>query len=182
MPTDIQAAIDVLYNELEKLENKMIEDHYFTNDQADQLELLVAKAIKFGELVNKRDSQGSNIILRESDIDKALASNPTAVQDLINHVQDTLITKALTRTHGNATKASRILGWNRGTVAKRIKRKTAESSNILFEKHFKTTDHFDQLQKEYPELEIFEMNNGKYELDEVQKEFKNFTLMKKHTV
>lgn len=122
MPTDIQAAVDVLYNELDQLKNKMISDHCFTNDEAEQLEFLVAKAIKYGELVAKRDATGTNIILRESNIDEALDLSPSAVQEVLNHVQDVVISKALVLTRGNATKAAELIGWNRGTFAKRKNR------------------------------------------------------------
>lgn len=122
MPTDIQAAVEVLYNELDQLENKMISDHCFTNEEAEQLGFLVAKAIKYGELVAKRDATSTKIILREFNIDEALDLSPSAVQDVLNHVQDVVISKALVKTRGNATKAAELLGWNRGTFAKRKNR------------------------------------------------------------
>jgi len=122
MPTDIQAAVDVLYNELDQLENQMISAHCLTNDEAEQLEFLVAKAIKYGELVAKRDATGTNIILRESNIDEALGLSPNAVQDVLSHVQDGVNSKALVKTRGNATKAAKLLGWSRSTFAKRKKR------------------------------------------------------------
>lgn len=122
MPTDIQAAVDVLYNELDQLEKQMISNHSFTNDEAEQLERLVAKAIKYGELVAKRDNQGSNIVLHESHIDDALDSSPCAIEDILNHVQNVIISKSLILTHGNVTKAAQLVGWNRGTFAKRKNR------------------------------------------------------------
>jgi uncharacterized protein YlxW (UPF0749 family) len=77
---DIQAAIEVLYNEIEQLKNKIVSDSCLTNQEDEQLEDLITKSIKYGELVNKRDNAGSGVILRVSDIDKAIATGPDAVE------------------------------------------------------------------------------------------------------
>ncbi|MGG2098095.1 helix-turn-helix domain-containing protein [Acinetobacter haemolyticus] len=124
--TNTQAAIDVLYKELDQLENQIISECHLTNEESEQLELLVTKAIKYGELVAKRDSKGMNIVLRESNIDEAIISGSDAVKGVLEHVEFVFISKSLEYTRGNVTKAAEILGWNRGTFNKRRMRGSKE--------------------------------------------------------
>ncbi|OEC90449.1 helix-turn-helix domain-containing protein [Acinetobacter sp. YK3] len=59
-------------------------------------------------------------VLREDDIDQAIQEGKT--KDLIEHLEDIIVQKALTATHGNLTQAAELIGLNRGTLAKRNKR------------------------------------------------------------
>ena len=128
---DIQAAIEVLYNEIEQLKNKIVSDSCLTNQEDEQLEDLITKSINYGELVNKRDNSGSGVILRVSDIDKAIATGPDAVEKVTHHVEFVFISKSLELTHGNMTKAAELVGWNRGTFLKRRRRYyEKEKSNV----------------------------------------------------
>ncbi len=128
---DIQAAIDVLYNEIEQLKNQIVSDSSLTNQEDEQLEDLITKSIKYGELVNKRDNAGSGIILRASDIDNAIATGPDEVTKVIHYVEFVFISKSLELTRGNMTKAAELVGWNRGTFLKRRRRYyEKEKSNV----------------------------------------------------
>jgi len=128
---DIQVAIEVLYNEIEQLKNQIISESCLTNQEDEQLEDLITKSIKYGELVNKRDQAGSGVILRASDIDKAIATGPDAVTKVIHHVEFVFISKSLELTRGNMTKAAELVGWNRGTFLKRRRRYyKKEESNV----------------------------------------------------
>lgn len=126
MPTDVQAAVDVLYNELVQFKNQIISDNSLGTEESEKINSLILKAVMYGELVNKRDSVATGIILRESNIDDALALGQDAVQDVLDHVQNVVITKTLLLTRGNATKAAALLGWNRQTFAKRRKRNSVD--------------------------------------------------------
>ncbi|MGN5762740.1 helix-turn-helix domain-containing protein [Acinetobacter calcoaceticus] len=59
-------------------------------------------------------------VLREDDIDQAIQEGKT--KDLIEHLEDIIVQKALTATHGNLTQAAELISLNRGTLAKRNKR------------------------------------------------------------
>jgi hypothetical protein len=54
---DIQETIDIRYEEIEGLKQNLSEDHYMNPEQEDELEELITKAIKFGELCAKRDAK-----------------------------------------------------------------------------------------------------------------------------
>lgn len=53
---DIQNNIDCLYAEIEELQQEITEGNFMTPDQEEQLELLITKSIKFGELCAQRDA------------------------------------------------------------------------------------------------------------------------------
>ncbi|KYQ83495.1 Fis family transcriptional regulator [Acinetobacter sp. NRRL B-65365] len=59
-------------------------------------------------------------VLREDDIDQAIKEGKT--KNLIEHLEDIIVQKALTATHGNLTQAAELISLNRGTLAKRNKR------------------------------------------------------------
>jgi hypothetical protein len=54
---DIQETIDIRYEEIEGLKQNLSEDHYMNPEQEDELEELITKAIKLGELCAKRDAK-----------------------------------------------------------------------------------------------------------------------------
>ena len=54
---DIQELIDFKYEEIEGLKLNLSEDHHMNPEQEDELEELIAQAIKFGELCAKRDAK-----------------------------------------------------------------------------------------------------------------------------
>lgn len=56
---DIQEIIDFQYQEIEGLKQILSEDHYMNPEQEDELEELIAKSIKFGELCAQRDAKAS---------------------------------------------------------------------------------------------------------------------------
>lgn len=58
---DIQETIDIRYEEIEGLQQKLSEDHYMNPEQEDELEELIAKAIKFGELCAQRDAKAKAV-------------------------------------------------------------------------------------------------------------------------
>ena len=58
---DIQETIDIRYEEMEGLKQNLSEDHYMNPEQEDELEELIAKAIKFGELCAKRDAKAQAV-------------------------------------------------------------------------------------------------------------------------
>ena len=58
---DIQETIDIRYEEIEGLKQNLSEDHYMNPEQEDELEELIAKAIKFGELCAKRDAKAQAV-------------------------------------------------------------------------------------------------------------------------
>ena len=58
---DIQETIDIRYEEIEGLKQKLSEDHYMNPEQEDELEELIAQAIKFGELCAKRDAKAQAV-------------------------------------------------------------------------------------------------------------------------
>ena len=58
---EIQEAIDIRYEEIEGLQQKLTEDHYMNPEQEDELEELIAQAIKFGELCAKRDAKAQAV-------------------------------------------------------------------------------------------------------------------------
>ena len=58
---EIQEAIDIRYEEIEDLQQKLTEDHYMNPEQEDELEELITKAIKFGELCAKRDAKAQAV-------------------------------------------------------------------------------------------------------------------------
>ncbi len=119
---DNQVAMEILYNEIEQLKNQIVSDHCFTNQEDEQLEFLIEKSIKYGELVREQSTIGKGIILRESDIDQAIDAGPNAVKDIQHHVEHVIINKALFRTRGNQAKAADLVGWNRGTFRNRNQR------------------------------------------------------------
>ena len=58
---EIQETIDIRYEEIEGLKQKLSEDHYMNPEQEDELEELIAQAIKFGELCAKRDAKAQAV-------------------------------------------------------------------------------------------------------------------------
>lgn len=58
---DIQETIDIRYEEIEGLKQNLSEDHYMNPEQEDELEELIAQAIKFGELCAKRDAKAQAV-------------------------------------------------------------------------------------------------------------------------
>lgn len=53
---ELQEIIDIQYDQIEGQKQKLSEDHYMNPEQEDELEELIASAIKFGELCAQRDS------------------------------------------------------------------------------------------------------------------------------
>ena len=59
-------------------------------------------------------------VLTECDIEDAIEKGE--VRDLIRHLENVIVQKALIKTHGNITKAAELLQMNRGTFRKIRKR------------------------------------------------------------
>ncbi|MEQ1318988.1 hypothetical protein [Acinetobacter guillouiae] len=53
---ELKEIIDIQYDQIEGQKQKLSEDHYMNPEQEDELEELIASAIKFGELCAQRDS------------------------------------------------------------------------------------------------------------------------------
>lgn len=51
-----QIQIDDLDGEISELKEQIIEENHFSNDEEEQLESLITKAIQFGMLCAKRDA------------------------------------------------------------------------------------------------------------------------------
>ncbi|MGY5392785.1 hypothetical protein [Acinetobacter sp. NigerLNRRAM0016] len=58
---DIQNNIDCLYAEIEELQQEITEGNFMTPDQEEQLELLITKSIKFGELCAQGDAKSQAV-------------------------------------------------------------------------------------------------------------------------
>lgn len=58
---DIQKDIDVLYKEIDALQEEIVEESCMSHDEDDRLELLIAKATKFGELCAQRDAKSQAV-------------------------------------------------------------------------------------------------------------------------
>ena len=58
---DIQETIDIRYEEIEGLKQNLSEDHYMNPEQEGELEELITKAIKCGELCAKRDAKAQAV-------------------------------------------------------------------------------------------------------------------------
>lgn len=59
-------------------------------------------------------------VLTECDIEDAIDNGE--VRDLIRHIKNVIVQKALIKTHGNITKAAELVRMNRGTVRKILER------------------------------------------------------------
>ncbi len=59
-------------------------------------------------------------VLTECDIEDAIDNGE--VKNLIHHLENVIVQKALIKTHGNITKAAELVRMNRGTVRKIIER------------------------------------------------------------
>ena len=66
----------------------------------------------------KGNSMGA--VLTEKDIENAI--NNGEVKYLVQHIENVVIQKALIKTRGNVSKAAELVGMNRGTVRKILKR------------------------------------------------------------
>jgi hypothetical protein len=58
---ELQEIIDIRYEQIEGLQQKLSEDHYMTPDQEEELEQLITQAIKFGELCAQRDAKSQAV-------------------------------------------------------------------------------------------------------------------------
>lgn len=59
-------------------------------------------------------------VLTERNIEDAIDKGE--VRDLIRHLENVIVQKALIKTHGNITKAAELVRMNRGTVRKILER------------------------------------------------------------
>lgn len=59
-------------------------------------------------------------VLTERNIEDAIEKGE--VRDLIRHLENVIVQKALIKTHGNITKAAELVRMNRGTVRKILER------------------------------------------------------------
>lgn len=59
-------------------------------------------------------------VLTECDIEYAIEKGE--VRDLIRHLENVIVQKALIKTRGNITKAAELVRMNRGTVRKILER------------------------------------------------------------
>ncbi|WP_038342264.1 helix-turn-helix domain-containing protein [Acinetobacter sp. A47] len=62
----------------------------------------------------------NSVVFRMSDIDQAIKTGKT--KDLIEHLEDIIVQKALLAAYGNLTRAAAMISINRGTLAKRNNR------------------------------------------------------------
>ena len=97
---DIQETIDIRYEEIEGLKQNLSEDHYMNPEQEDELEELITKAIKFGELCAKRDAKAQAVpegfvLVPKEPTDKTIAhmiNTPIEVNLLCDHA-DTFLSE-----------------------------------------------------------------------------------------
>ena len=66
------------------------------------------------------DFKGSSTVLTEKDIENAIDNGE--VRDLIRHLENVIVQKALIKTRGNISQAAILVKMNRGTVNKIRKR------------------------------------------------------------
>jgi len=62
----------------------------------------------------------TGVILTERNIEDAIDKGE--VRDLIRHLENVIIQKALIKTRGNITQAAMLVNMNRGTVSKILER------------------------------------------------------------
>ena len=55
----------------------------------------------------------NSIVLRESDIDKAISSGVNVTKSLVQHLENVLIEKALIKAKGNQRAAAELIGMSR---------------------------------------------------------------------
>ncbi|WP_336938900.1 helix-turn-helix domain-containing protein [Acinetobacter modestus] len=55
-------------------------------------------------------------VISERDIEQAIANNDT--KELIIHLENVIVQKALIMTRGNVSRAAEMIGMNRGTLSK----------------------------------------------------------------
>lgn len=60
-PLKFQGSAYIRYEEIEGLKQNLSEDHYMNPEQEDELEELITKAIKFGELCAKHDAKAQAV-------------------------------------------------------------------------------------------------------------------------
>ena len=66
--------------------------------------------------------RNDGVVLRESDIEDAILNgNGCANSSLTQHVENTLIKKALVITRGNQTAAAKLIGMSRSKLAYKVK-------------------------------------------------------------
>lgn len=88
---EIQETIDIRYEEIEGLKQNLSENHYMNPEQEDELEELIAKAIKFGELCAQRDAksqvvpEGFLVVSSKELLDLTVAINAV---DLATHTDN----------------------------------------------------------------------------------------------
>ena len=74
----------------------------------------------------------NSIVLRESDIDKAISSGVNVTKSLVQHLENVLIEKALIKAKGNQRAAAELIGMSRTKLGQRARQlakcKTLEKS------------------------------------------------------
>ncbi|AVI32185.1 Fis family transcriptional regulator [Acinetobacter baumannii] len=70
----------------------------------------------------------NGVIISEEELDKALEAE-TSYREILDHVFEVLVAKALVKSRGNKNKAALMLKLNRGTMNKVLKR-TCEKRGI----------------------------------------------------
>lgn len=74
----------------------------------------------------------NSIVLRESDIDKAISSGGNVTKSLVQHLENVLIEKALIKAKGNQRLAAELIGMSRTKLVQRARQlakcKTLEQS------------------------------------------------------
>ncbi|WHP06877.1 helix-turn-helix domain-containing protein [Acinetobacter corruptisaponis] len=63
----------------------------------------------------------NSIVLRESDIDKAILSGVNVTKSLVQHLENVLIEKALIKTKGNQRAAAELIGMSRTKLGQRAR-------------------------------------------------------------
>ena len=75
----------------------------------------------------------NSIVLRETDIDKAILSGVNVTKSLAQHLENVLIEKALIKTKGNQRAAAELIGMSRTKLGQRARQlakcKTLEQSH-----------------------------------------------------
>ncbi|OEY96015.1 hypothetical protein BJD20_12970 [Acinetobacter proteolyticus] len=61
-------------------------------------------------------AKNNGIVLNEQDIENAISDKGTAVRNILAHVEDVIIQKAIIRTNGNQTLAANLIGISRTKI------------------------------------------------------------------
>lgn len=83
---NINYAIELIDSEIENLKESIIDQHHLSNDEAEELEILIEKSIKFGELVGQRDLSFESLIhsIHKQNVDAGWWTNIQTGESLVS--------------------------------------------------------------------------------------------------